>query len=362
MTPGVQMILLLSFFACTGVESTSTAPAVDLGPKPAAATAPESVMAGDGVVAKWNGGELLYSELGTHADQQLKQLKIEYLQNRYAVESGALRELALMKLLEAEAAKRGTDLDGLLKAEVEDKVTKPTDSEVEEFYPVIARQLRNAPLEQVRPQVEGYLLNKRQTERMEAYITELEAAYGLQTQLPFPDLPKIEVSVDDDPVLGNVDAPITIVEFADYQCGYCRKVYPTLVELMEEYPDQIKLVYRDYPLSGGQGGLEPSIAANCAGEQDKYWPMHDELMRNSNYSEVGINAYATKIGLDMEAFAACQADPGKQAQEIMKDFQDGGEAGVNGTPAFFINGVFLNGAQPKEQFVAVIERELENAG
>lgn len=362
MTPGAQMILLLSLFACTGAESGTTTPAVDLGPKPDAATAPEPMMEGDGVVAKWNGGELRYSELGTHADQQLKQLKIEYLQNRYAVESGALRELALMKLLEAEAAKRGTDLDGLLKAEVEDKVTAPTDSEVEEFYPVIARQLRNAPLEQVRPQVEGYLLNKRQTERMEAYITELEAAYGLQTQLPFPDLPKIEVSVDDDPVLGNVDAPITIVEFADYQCGYCRKVYPTLVELMEEYPDQIKLVYRDYPLSGGQGGLEPSIAANCAGEQDKYWQMHDELMKNSNYSAVGIDAYATKIGLDMDAFAACQADPGKHAQEIMKDFQDGQAAGVNGTPAFYINGVFLNGAQPKDQFIAVIERELENAG
>lgn len=362
MTPGAQMILLLSLFACTGAESTTTTPAVDLGPKPAAATAPEPMMEGDGVVAKWNGGELRYSELGTHADQQLKQLKIEYLQNRYAVESGALRELALMKLLEAEAAKRGTDLDGLLKTEVEDKVTPPTDSEVEEFYPVIARQLRNAPLEQVRPQVEGYLLNKRQTERMEAYITELETAYGLQTQLPFPDLPKIDVSVDDDPVLGNVDAPITIVEFADYQCGYCRKVYPTLIELMEEYPDQIKLVYRDYPLSGGQGGLEPSIAANCAGEQDKYWQMHDELMKNSNYSAVGINAYATKIGLDMDAFAACQADPGKHAQEIMKDFQDGQAAGVNGTPAFYINGVFLNGAQPKEQFIAVIERELENAG
>ena len=362
MTPGVQMILLLSFFACTDAESITTTPAGVLGPKPAGAVVPAPMIEGDGVVAQWKGGELRYSELGTHAEQSLKQLKIEYLQNRYAVESGALRELALMKLLETEAAKRSLELDALLKVEVEDKVTQPTQAEVEEFYPVIARQLRNAPLEQVYPQVEGYLLNKRQTEQMEAYIVELEAAYGLQTQLPFPDLPKIQVSVDDDPVLGNIDAPITIVEFADYQCGYCRKVYPTLLELMDEYPGKIRLVYRDYPLSGGQGGLEPSIAANCAGEQDKYWPMHDELMTNSNYSEVGLTAYATKIGLDMDAYAACMADPGRNAEEIMNDLRDGGEAGVNGTPAFFINGVFLNGAQPKEQFVAVIERELENAG
>ena len=90
--------------------------------------------------------------------------------------------------------------------------------------------------------------------------------------------------------------------------------------------------------------------------------VHDELMTNSNYSEVGLTAYATKIGLDMDAYAACTADPGRHAEEIMNDLRDGGEAGVNGTPAFFINGVFLNGAQPKEQFVAVIERELENAG
>ncbi|MED5374740.1 MAG: thioredoxin domain-containing protein [Myxococcota bacterium] len=354
------MILLLSLLACTG-ESSTTTPAASMGPQPDAASLPD-LAPGDGVVAQWNGGQVLYSDLLEYADGDLKQVEITYLQNRYAVESGALRELALMKMMEAEAAKRNTDLDGLLKAEVEDKVSKPTDAEVEEFYPVIARQLRNAPLDQVRPQVEGYLLSKRQTERMEAYIAELEAAYGFQTQLPFPDMPRIEVSADDDPVLGDPNAPITIVEFADYQCGYCRKIYPTLVELSEEYEGKIKIVYRDYPLSGGAGGLEPSIAANCAGEQDKYWQMHDELMRNTNYSMVGIEAYATKIGLDMDTFKTCMGETARHSQEIMKDFQDGQAAGVNGTPAFFINGVFLNGAQPKEQFVAVIERELGEQG
>lgn len=194
---------------------------------------------------------------------------------------------------------------------------------------------------------------------MEVYITELRGTYGLSTQLPYPNLPRIEVSVDDDPTLGAADAKVTIVEFADYQCGYCRKVYPTLRELLSEYEGKVRLVYRDYPLGGpNPQGMGPSIAANCAGVQGKYWEMHDQLMRNGDYSTSGLETAATAAGLDLAAWKDCQANPQAQVGEIGADFEAGQAAGVNGTPAFFINGVFLNGAVPKEQFKAVIDREL----
>jgi protein-disulfide isomerase len=350
-------MLVLLALACSGADPDATSlPAMPAGP--AAQSAPEATMDGSGVVATWSGGSLTYDQLLEEGSDAITSLDIEYLQNRYQVEQGVLREVVIYSILETEATARGTDVEGLLKIEVEDKITKPTEAEVAEYYQVVQRQLRGASLEEAYPMVEGALIDRKAGERMEVFLVELEAKYQLQTQLPFPDLPKIDVSVDDDPMLGNPDAVVTIVEFADYQCGYCRKIYPTLLELMEDYPDQIRVVYRDYPLSGGGGGLEPIVAANCAGEQDKYWPMHDELMRNTNYQRVAIEAYGTKVGLDMDQFRACIDAPEAQYEEVMKDFQDGQKAGVSGTPAFFVNGVFLNGALPKDQFVAVIEKEL----
>ncbi len=349
-------MLFLTLFACeTSEQASNDAPEMPAGPPPATVPVSEHP---SGVVATWSGGQLNYDEVQDATKTQRTMLEIEFLQNRYNLENQALEETAMYAILELEATARGTDLDGLMKAEIEDKVPAPTDDEIAEFYPVIKRQLRNAPLEQVRPQVEGELLRRRQGERMAEFVEEMRQKYQLETQLPYPDLPRVEVSVDDDPVLGAADAQVTIVEFADYNCGYCRKVYPTLVELVEEYDGKVNVVYRDYPLSGGQGGLEPQVAGNCAHEQGQFWPMHDKLMSNGNYSQSTIDGYVSELQLDSTAFAACQARTDDHMNEIMNDFQDGREAGVSGTPAFYVNGVFLNGAVPKEQFQAVIDKEL----
>ena len=350
-------MLYLTLLACQNGSETNPTDAVALPGAPLPAQAPASAHP-SGVVATWNGGQLNYDELLEKTSTQRVMLEIEFLQGRYNLENQALEEAAIYAILEAEAAGRGTDVDGLMKLEIEDKVAPPTPDEVTEFYPVISRQLRNAPLEQVRPQVEAALMNRRQGERMSEFIEELRVKYNLQTQLPYPDLPRVQVSADDDPFLGPADAPVTIIEFADYNCGYCRKVYPTLTELVAEYDGKVRVVYRDYPLSGGQGGLEPQVAGNCAGEQDKFWPMHEKLMSNGNYAQNTIDGYVTELQLDPAAFAACQANMAAHYTEIMNDFEAGRKAGVSGTPAFYINGVFLNGAVPKEQFQAVIDKEL----
>jgi protein-disulfide isomerase len=352
------MLALLALACNSGTDSLASLPT-----PPMSAMAPATAQDPNGVVATWKGGSLTYKEVQADIQNELAALEIEYLQNRYQLESSAVSEAALMKVLEAEAATRSMTVEELLKVEVEDKVALPSQAEIEAFYPVVQRQLRNAPLEAVQDQVAMALLQRRQGERMGAYIEEIQASYEIQTQLPYPDMPRLDVSVDDDPALGSADAVVTIVEFADYQCGYCRKVYPTLLELQEQYgADKLQIVYRDYPLSGGSGGLEPSIAANCAGAQGKYWEMHDELMRNTNYTDVALKAYGRAAGLEPEAFAACLAAPEAQLPEIMNDFQAGRDLGVSGTPAFFINGIPVSGAVPKEQFQTIIDAELAEKG
>jgi protein-disulfide isomerase len=170
---------------------------------------------------------------------------------------------------------------------------------------------------------------------------------------------RLEVSVDDDPSLGPADAPITIVEFSDFNCPYCKKwhtqIYP---QLMAAYPDQIRFVYRDFPITSEES-LAAAQAANCAGEQDAYWQFHDSLLSGGlDLGREAYTQYATRLGLDVEALLAC-LDSGKYNDEVEADARYAAGLGVSGTPTFFINGLPLVGAQPLTEFQAVIEAELQ---
>ena len=168
---------------------------------------------------------------------------------------------------------------------------------------------------------------------------------------------RYEIPEDDDPVYGPENAPITIIEFSDYECSYCRKwhveVWP---HLLEAYPDQIRLVYRDFPLTNIHSNATPAAsAANCAREQDRYWEFNERLFSMVyDLSVSGYQAYAEELEMDMAAFNEC-LDSGRHAAAVQSDLQEGAGFGVTGTPAFFINGYPVQGAQPYESFERVIE-------
>ena len=172
---------------------------------------------------------------------------------------------------------------------------------------------------------------------------------------------KVEVSVDDDAFIGEKNAPVTIVEFSDYECPFCSRFYDqTLPQIKSEYVDKgkVKLVYRDFPLSFHPNAQKAAEAAECAGEQGKYFEMHDKLFGQGVAGGVsGFKQYAQEIGLDTKKFNSC-LDSGKMASEIQKDFNDGQSYGVQGTPAFFVNGKLISGAQPFTNFQQVIDSEL----
>ncbi len=166
------------------------------------------------------------------------------------------------------------------------------------------------------------------------------------------------VSVDDDPALGPGNAPVVIVEFSDFRCPYCKRFRDeTLPALLEQYGDQIRFVYRDFPVVGGEADAE---AAECADEQGKFWPYHDALFENFRAQSTVDDyvALAENLGLDTGAFRQC-LDSGAMRQEIIGDVTDAQDYGITGTPTFFINGVRVIGAQPLSVFQSVIDQELE---
>jgi|SaaInlStandDraft_4_1057021.scaffolds.fasta_scaffold16076_2 protein-disulfide isomerase len=175
----------------------------------------------------------------------------------------------------------------------------------------------------------------------------------------------VEVSLDDDAVKGDANAPVTIVEFSDYECPFCGKyVQETYPSIVNEYINtgKVKYVFRDFPLSFHQNAQKASEAAECAGEQGKYWEMHDYLFANQDYLAVeNLKGYAKDLGLDTAEFNDC-LDSGKFADEVEADLLDGQAYGVSGTPAFFINGKLISGALPFAAFKAEIDAALATAG
>jgi len=173
----------------------------------------------------------------------------------------------------------------------------------------------------------------------------------------------------DDPVLGKADAPVTIVEFSDFQCPFCRRFWAdTYTQLKEEYIDtgKVRLVFRDYPLPFHDAATPSALAANCANEQGKFWQYHDKMFIEQEkqgqgtvtYGATELKAWAQQLGLNTAQFNQC-LDSKKYADEVAADTAAGSAAGVSGTPSFFVNGQLLVGAQPFASFKAIIDAELE---
>lgn len=175
-----------------------------------------------------------------------------------------------------------------------------------------------------------------------------------------PRVVRYDVPVDDDPALGPENAPITIIEFSDYECSYCRRWHSEVFgKLIETYPEQVRLVYRDFPLSSIHANAFPAAeAANCANEQNAFWEFHDKLFS----MELGLGTeayrrYASELGLDTQAFIECM-ESHRYQDEVQADYDFAAKLGVSSTPTFFINGIAIVGAQPFEVFQQVIEKEL----
>jgi protein-disulfide isomerase len=211
----------------------------------------------------------------------------------------------------------------------------------------------------------GYIFWGRETGSIQAAPAAApQAAAGGETAPGQAEQPqevrRYQVPEDDDPVFGPDDAPITIIEFSDYECPYCQRwhvqVWP---RLLEAYPDQIRLVYRDFPLTNIHPNATPAAAAaNCAFEQEKYWEYNESLFSGRfDLNKDGYQEIATEIGLEMDAFNEC-LESGRHNEEVMADFEFAANLGVSSTPTFFVNGIPVVGAQPFEVFSQLIDSEL----
>jgi predicted DsbA family dithiol-disulfide isomerase len=319
---------------------------VVLGFGPAASPAADEPMA----VAIVDGTPIKSDALDAQVQGELRELRQRESQARRR----GLNELIGQVLFEREAAARGLSLEDFLKAEITDK-SRVTPAEARAFYIANrARFDRIGEAEAIQRIIEG-LGERRETDRRTALARELRNKYPVEVLLePF----RVDVGTGDGPVRGNPDAPITIVEFSDFQCPYCVRARPTIARVRDTYGDQVRFAFRHYPLAFHQQAPKAGEAVACAGDQDRFWDMHDRLWQNPGQIQPSaLKGHAAALGLDLEAFGQC-LDSGRYASLVKRDTEEGARLGVSATPAFFVNGRLLVGAVPFDTFVQLIDEEL----
>ncbi len=297
------------------------------------------------------GGQAIYEDdLLPSIQGELRTLKNQ----EYELKSKALEDLVNQKLLEAEAKKRGISPEKLLEQEADSKVSDPTDAEVEAFY-LSQRNRGNRPPEVAKAQLREDLKQAKLQQARQEYFKRLREKAEV-TILLRP--PRIEVGYDSARLHGNPSAPVIIVEFSDFQCPFCRRAHATLNELLAKYNGQVSLAYRDFPLREIHPQAESAAeASRCAGEQGKFWEYHDLLFSSAKLDRDALLEYARSLKLDAKQFDSCLASS-KYADKVEHDLQDGEQAGVAGTPGFFINGIAFSGARPAAAFEKIIDAEL----
>lgn len=308
------------------------------------------------VVARIGGEEITAGELDAWIKDELfdRETSNGDPAKLFELRAASLDNLVSKRLIDEAAAARGIDPDALLDEEAAKRV-EVSDAEIEQFFETNQAQLGDAKIESLEPRIRQFLEQRQGAEAARAYVAELEQQAGVEKLLVQP---RIEVSAEG-PSIGPVDAPVTIVEFSDYECPFCQRAEPILEQVLTQYEGKVRFVYRHFPLENIHPNARPaSVAAFCAGEQGKFWEYHAVLFEAPDGLEAdGLAKYATALELDGESFEACLASDAAAAA-VQKDMRAGSSAGVTGTPAFFINGIPLKGAQPVSEFQRIIDEEL----
>jgi protein-disulfide isomerase len=274
-------------------------------------------------------------------------------------EARALDALIADRLLEQEAERRHVPIEVLLK-EASEPVETPTEVEIRDVFERSAASTKGASLEVAAPMIASYLKHQKEVEARRRYVDMLRRSASLEIRLPLESWRQTIAIAPDDPHTGPDAAPIEIVEFSDFECPYCRRATPVLKQVLARYRNQVRLVWKDFPLPMHQAARPAAEAAQCANEQGKFWAYHDVLFRNQDaLTRADFSRYAGEVGLDIPAFNQC-LDGERYKDRVSEGIRQAANLGVSATPTVFINGRMITGAVPVEAYEDAIQMELSN--
>jgi protein-disulfide isomerase len=345
---------LVSFGCGSSAQSSAAAASPAQSPAPRSAAPASTPPAHDDAVAVIDGEPLSRATLDDAVAPQIAKLDEE----AYQIRKQQLDDLINDRLFAAEAKRRGITVDALIAAEVTAKAGEVTEADIQGFIATNRRRLPADPTSLL-PQIKDYLGTEKTKTRREAFANDLRTKAHVQVLLKMPPFYRAPIELAGAPSKGPDSAPVTIVEFSDFHCPYCRGVQSTLDQLLLKYPTQVRLVYKHFPIDS----LHPQArrvadASWCAQQQNKFWEFHDAVYASApDASAAAIAGFAKQAGVDMKAFDACVAS-GKADPIVQAHIDEGQHYGVSGTPGFFVNGRLLSGAVPLAAFSEIIDEEI----
>ena len=319
---------------------------------------PACAAAGTDVVARVGGQDISLAELEDFAAPQLNELA----QQRQRILEEGLNRLIEERLLEIGADAQGKSAESFIESQITSKIQPVTDADVDSWYEANQARVRQ-PKEQVADQIRSFLEHQRSQVIRQDVLTLLKKEHAVDIRL---EPLRFDIDVDGAASKGPASAPVTLVEYSDFQCPACKRVVPAIHELSERYGDRLQVVFKQFPLHSIHPQAQKAAEASlCARDQGKFWTFHDTLFDKQQELAVDqLKAHAASLGLDTREFNSC-LDSGQYEDRVLADVETGRMIGVGGTPTLFINGrpvTLLRGRETVDQLADVVEDELRRAG
>jgi len=308
------------------------------------------------VLATIGNQKITMADIQSRSGDDLSRLETQYLLGRSLIVERALNGILREKVLEAEAQKQGKTYEELVSAEAGIGLN-PSDADIAKWYQENPSRTGGRSLDELKSQIADLL----RTERKTAAEASLQKRLNKERNVVVNYEPyRLSFENAGAPTIGKESAPVTLVEFSDFQCPFCNRFAPTLKQVQQKYGDQVRIVYRQYPIpSLHPFAFKAAEASLCANEQGKFWALHDSMFGDqSKLSVSDLKQKAVSLGMDGKKFNTC-LDTGRYVEQVQKDMQEGMKIGISGTPAVFINGIELKGgAVPFNTVAAAIDQEL----
>jgi protein-disulfide isomerase len=304
------------------------------------------------VVATVDGRDITLQQV----DETITPAVLPLQQQLYAIRKVALENLITARLLEREARARRISIDEL-RQRLTSGAIHVTSAQVEEAYTQNATFFASMSSDEARERLRLDLENQARMKNYRAGLEALRKKWPVKVSLAPPPAAGLELDDRLSPAKGTAKPAVTIVEFSDFECPFCRQVQDTLKQIIEQYPGDVRLVFKHLPSDGHRNSLLAARAAYCAGEQDRFWQFHDALFGARDLSAEGLNELVNRLGLGRDKFAECLGAE-RSRTAVVKDVEMAKRYHVDSTPSFLINGKLVKGALSVADFQTLIEREL----
>ncbi len=312
------------------------------------------------VLGQYNGNNFTVKDLKEKYKSLFETNSFQQLKAQNEFDNVLVTQYGLEKILTLKAKEKGLKDHQALLDELTAKTVEPTEKEIKEFYEKYKAQFeaqQMKTIEEAKKTIVDYLKDQQKQTIAFEYVENLKKEAKFKVTIPSPDYPKVDISIENTPILGNKDAKIQIVVFSDFQCPFCSKMATMLHEVEKKYADKVAISFKNFPLNFHQMAYPAAVYARCALKQGKFWELHDKIFANQkDLTEENLNKWAEELKIDTAKVKECITSK-TENEVVSKEISEAEKLGIQGTPSVYINGIIFTGSTA-ESIIASVENEL----